>query len=105
MHDRGAREGRRTMTMTGEQHTGLDLHQLLRVAMRRKMLMLVPWAIALVLGIAAAVLLPPVYFISVTLLLERPQALSGSLSNMVNPFNPDRQADIMRDEVQSTVFL
>src|SRR5262245_59092862 len=95
IHDRHEREGSKPMTMVAEQHHGVDIHQLLRVAMRRKMLLLVPWGIALALGIAAAVLLPPVYFSSVTLLLERPQTLSGSLSNMVNPFNPDRQADIM----------
>ncbi len=79
--------------------------EILRVLVRRKKMLLVPWAIALALGVAAALLLPPVYMSNVTMLLERPQALSGSLNNMVNPMDPDRQADLMRDQVQSTVFL
>jgi len=79
--------------------------EILRILSRRKRMLIVPWLIAIALGVAAALLLPPVYMSNVTLLLERPQVLSGSLNNMVNPVDPERQADIMRDQVQSSVFL
>jgi uncharacterized protein involved in exopolysaccharide biosynthesis len=79
--------------------------EILRILSRRKRMLIVPWLIAIALGVAAALLLPPVYMSNVTLLLERPQVLSGSLNTMVNPVDPERQADIMRDQVQSSVFL
>jgi capsular exopolysaccharide synthesis family protein len=83
----------------------LDLREVLRLVLRRKVALLAPWGAALVLGTAAALLLPPVYISNVTMLLERPQALSGSLSGMVRPVDPERQAEVMRDQVQSSLFL
>ncbi len=90
---------------TTSDHPSLDLRELLRVLARRKLMLGVPWAIALAIGIAAAVLLPPIYFSNVTMVLEQPQALSQALGGLVTAGNPERQADIMRDEVQSTSFL
>jgi len=83
----------------------MQLTDLLRMVLRRKVLLFVPWVCALGLGIAMAFLLPPVYFSTVTLLLERPQQVTGALANMVNPFDPEKQAATMRDQVQSTSFL
>jgi succinoglycan biosynthesis transport protein ExoP len=83
----------------------LDLGDLLRVAGRRKLLLMVPWLAAILIGVAAALLLPSVYFSNTSLLLERPQSLSSSLSGMVNPISPERQAEVMRDQVQSSSFL
>jgi len=85
--------------------TPLEPRELLRVLARRKLLLLLPWGIAITLGVLAAVLLPPVYMSNVTMLLERPQALNGALGGVVNPLDPERQADLMRDQVQSSVFL
>lgn len=86
--------------------TPLDLREMLRVIVRRKWLLLLPWGIAVVAGVAAAFLLPPIYFSSVTLLLERPQSLSGALGGMVNGReNPDQQAEVMREQVGSSLFL
>lgn len=83
----------------------VDLREILRVLARRKLLLAAPWGLALALGIAAAVLLPPIYFSDVTMLLEQPQALSGALGGLVTAGNPERQADVMRDQVQSSGFL
>jgi len=81
-----------------------DPRQLLRVLMRRRLLLLGPWLAALALGVAAAVLLPPVYVSTVTLLMERPQ-LNGPLGGMVHGIDPAQQAEIMREQVQSSLFL
>jgi capsular exopolysaccharide synthesis family protein len=83
----------------------VHVSDLIRILSRRKILLLTPWIMAVGLGVAAGILLPPVYSSSVTLLLERPQELSGALSNMVNAFDPERQAANMREQVQSTLFL
>src|SRR5207344_1076303 len=83
----------------------LDLGDLIRVARRRTLLLVVPWLAAVLIGVAAALLLPSVYFSNTSLLLERPQSLSSSLSGMVNPISPERQAEVMRDQVQSSSFL
>ncbi len=83
----------------------LDLRQILRVLMRRKLLLVLPWGVALAAGVAAVLLLKPIYFSSVTLMLERPQNLSGPLSGMVGARNPEQQAEVMREQVQSSLFL
>ncbi len=84
----------------------LDLRQVLRVMMRRKWLVLLPWAVALGVGVALAFLLKPIYFSTVTLMLERPRALGGALGGMVGGgINADQQADVMRQQIGSTPFL
>src|SRR5512143_5019 len=84
----------------------LDLRQFVRVLTRRKWLLLLPWGAAVVLGVAAAFLLKPVYVSSVTLALERPQAMAGPLGQMLGGrVDAEQQADVMRQQVQSTPFL
>lgn len=83
----------------------LDLRQIVRVLLRRKLLLLLPWAVAVAAGVSAAFLLEPIYFSNVTLMLERPQSLSGPLGGMVGARNPEQQAEIMREQVQSSLFL
>src|SRR5262245_60581116 len=83
----------------------VDFRVVLRTLTRRKLLLLAPWAIAIVIGLAAAFLLKPIYFSTVTLLLARPQSLSGPLGGMVNGGNPEQQAEFMREQVQNTLFL
>ncbi len=78
---------------------------LARMFARRKVLLLTPWLIAAGLGVAAAMLLPPVYSSNVTMLLERPQSMGGSLGGMISAFDPERQVGVMRDQVSSTTFL
>lgn len=90
------------MTTGGGQN--FDPRELLRVLMRRRLLLLGPWLAAVAIGVAAALLLPPVYVSSVTLLMERPQ-LSGPLGGMVRGIDPAQQAEIMREQVQSSLFL
>ena len=86
--------------------TALDLRQLTRVLLRRKWLLLLPWFAAVVVGVAAAFLLRPVYVSQVTLMLEQPQTLSGPLGGMVGGgVSADQQAEVMRQQVQSTPFL
>src|SRR5213593_2864637 len=82
-----------------------DLRETWRVLMRRKVLMLVPWSAAVLGGATLAFLLKPIYFSGVTLLLERPQALSGALGGMVSSIGPEQQAEVMREQVQSSLFL
>jgi polysaccharide biosynthesis transport protein len=84
----------------------LDLRQIFRVLMRRRWLLLLPWTAAIVAGVAAAFLLRPIYFSQVTMMLERPQQLAGDLGAMVGSgTSPDQQAEVMRQQVQSSTFL
>lgn len=83
----------------------LDLRELLRVVWRRRLLLAGPWLVAIVVGVAASLLLPPIYESSVTLVLERPSALPENLSGMVATVSPAGQAEIMREQVKSSVFL
>jgi capsular exopolysaccharide synthesis family protein len=84
----------------------LDVNQLLRVVARRKWLLIVPWTVAFIGGAAAAFLLPPIYFSQVTMLLEHPRQLSGPLGGMVGGGGTaDQQAEVMREQVQSSLFL
>ncbi len=82
----------------------LDVQDLLRLILRRRWLLILPWGVAVVVGLAGALLLPPVFFSSVTLLLERPQQLSGQLSTLGGG-NPEAQAEVMREQVKSSLFL
>lgn len=86
--------------------TPLDAGQILRVALRRRWLLVIPWALATLAGLLAAFLLPPVYFSQVTMLLERPTKLSGPLGGMVGGGSgAEQQAEVMREQVQSSLFL
>src|SRR5262247_3657172 len=92
--------------MTQHASSTIDLREILRVVMRRRLLLLVPWAVAVVAGIAAALLLKPVYFSSVTMMLETGQGLTGKLSEIVgNTRSSETQADVMREQVKSSLFL
>jgi capsular exopolysaccharide synthesis family protein len=82
----------------------VDLGQLLRVMGRRRLLLVIPWAVAVAIGIAAALLLQPVYFSTTVLMLDRGQNMQGPLGAMSGP-DVDQQADIMREQVQSSLFL
>jgi capsular exopolysaccharide synthesis family protein len=83
----------------------LDPAQLVRVMWRRKWLLLLPWITAVAIGVAAAVLLKPVYFSSTTLMLDRGQSMQGPLGSMGGGPDVEQQADIMREQVQSSLFL
>ena len=84
----------------------LDPQELLRIASRRRWLLFGPWAAAILCGIVTAFILRPVYFSSTTLLLEKPVALNGPLGGIVGGTdNTDQQAEVMRDQVQSSLFL
>jgi polysaccharide biosynthesis transport protein len=83
----------------------LDVQEILRMVWRRKLLLIVPWSIALVGGVLAAFLLKPVYFSTTTLVIERGQQFGGRLGEMIPGSHIQDQADIMREQVGSTVFL
>ncbi len=93
------------MSVTPEPAT-LDLRQLIRVLLRRRWLLVLPWIAASLVGVAAAFLLKPVYVSQVTLVLEQPQALTGPLGGMVGGgVSGDQQAEMMRAHLLSTPFL
>jgi len=83
----------------------IDPRQLLRVLLRRKVLLLAPWGVAVAIAAAAAFLLPPIYFSSVMLLLERGSSLGGNLRGMVGSGQSEQKAEVMREVMQSTPFL
>jgi capsular exopolysaccharide synthesis family protein len=84
----------------------LEPGELLRVVLRRKWLLLLPWTVAIIAGVSAAFLLKPIYFSSVTLQFERPQQLSGNLGGIGGGAqSADQQASLMRGQVQSSLFL
>lgn len=86
--------------------TPLDPAELLRLLWRRKWLFLLPWLTAIAIGAAAAFLLRPVYVSSTTLLLDRGQSLPGAMGgNAMGPSDVEQQADIMREQVESSLFL
>ncbi len=87
-------------------HASLDLPQLARMLARRKWLLLLPWAAATLAGVAAAFLLQPIYFSGVKLRLERATKLAGPLGGIVGDGSAaDQQAEVMRSQVQSSLFL
>lgn len=89
-----------------QEASNLDLRQIVHVLGRRRWLLVLPWAGALVVGLAFAFLLPPVYYSTVTMVIQQPQALTQQLGNLVQTGpTPDQQADLMRTQVQSTLFL
>ncbi len=83
----------------------VDPAEMLRVVWRRKWMLIVPWLTALVIGVAAALLLKPVYSSSTVLVLDRGQNLQGPLGNLTPTLEVEQQADIMREQVQSSLFL
>ena len=83
----------------------VDPAELLRVFWRRKWTLIVPWAVALVIGVAAALLLPPVYSSTTVMVLDRGQSMQGPLGNLSPGLEVEQQADIMREQVQSSLFL
>ena len=92
--------------MAGEQEgRPVDLRELARIIWRRRSLLLLPWSVAVLGGVAGAFLLPPVYESSVVLTLERSQSLPGNLGDMVRGPGPEAQADMMREQARSSLFL
>jgi polysaccharide biosynthesis transport protein len=83
----------------------LDTGEMLRVLSRRRWLVALPWLLAVVIGVTAAFVLKPVYFSSTMLLLDRGQALQGPLGAISGGPDVDQQADIMREQIQSSLFL
>lgn len=83
----------------------LDVGELLRVLGRRKWLVALPWLLAVAIGVTAAFLLKPVWFSSTVMLLDRGQALQGPLGAISGGPDVDQQADIMREQIQSSLFL
>jgi uncharacterized protein involved in exopolysaccharide biosynthesis len=84
----------------------LDVRETMRILWRRRMLLIIPWAIATLAGMAGAFLLKPVYVSSVTLMLSRPQQLAGGLNEIGHSnTTPDVQADAMREQAKSSLFL
>lgn len=83
----------------------IDPGELLRTLMRRKWLLLLPWLAAIAIGTAAAFLLKPVYFSNTLMLLDRGQNMQGPLGNISGGPDVEQQADIMREQVQSSLFL
>ncbi|HYM81384.1 MAG TPA: Wzz/FepE/Etk N-terminal domain-containing protein, partial [Candidatus Limnocylindria bacterium] len=86
--------------------TIIDVREIFRVLLRRKLLLFLPWAVAVIAGISAAFLLKPVYFSSVTMVLETAQPISGNLSGIIGSSRgSESQADLMREQVKSSLFL
>jgi uncharacterized protein involved in exopolysaccharide biosynthesis len=83
----------------------VDPAELGRVLWRRKWLLLAPWLTAVLIGVAAALLLKPVYISSTTLMLDRGQAMQGPLGNLGGGPDLQQQGDVMREQVQSSLFL
>jgi polysaccharide biosynthesis transport protein len=86
--------------------TPFDVQEFLHVVLRRKWLLILPWAIAVFAGVAAAFLLRPIYVSSVTLQFQHPQSLGGSLGGISGGAQSiEQQAAVMRGQVQSSLFL
>lgn len=84
----------------------LDLMETFHVFRRRKWIVIIPWAVATLLGAVLAFTLPPVYTSSVSLMFSKPQQLAGKLNDVPSgPVNADAQADVMREQVNSSLFL
>src|SRR2546423_15495256 len=84
----------------------LDLRQVGRVLARRRWLLIGPWLAALAVGVVLAFVLPPIYDSTVTLVIQPPPVLTEGVGNMVRPTTtPEQQADLMRQQGQSTLLL
>ena len=83
----------------------VDPAELGRVLWRRKWLLLAPWTAAVLIGVAAALLLKPVYISGTALMLERGQNMQGPLGNLGGGPDAQQQGDVMREQVQSSLFL
>jgi capsular exopolysaccharide synthesis family protein len=83
----------------------IDPAEMLRMVWRRKWMLVVPWVTAVLIGVAAALLLKPVYTSTTTLVLDRGQSLGGQLAGISPSIEVEQQADIMREQVQSSLFL
>jgi len=83
----------------------VDVAEIRRIMWRRKWLLAGPWLAAVLIGVAAAVLLKPVYFSSTLLMLDRGQSMQGPLGNLGGGLDVQQQGDIMREQVQSSLFL
>src|SRR5262245_9649750 len=84
----------------------LDLLETFHVFRRRKWIVIVPWAVATILGGVLAFTLPPVYTSTVSLMFSKPAPLAGKLNDVPSgPVNADAQADVMREQVNSSLFL
>ncbi len=92
-------------TPPNPENTPLDVGEFFRMLRRRKWFLLLPWLAALAVGVAAAVLLPPVYVSRGRLLLDRGQMLTGPMGQIGNSGTLDDQARIMREQAQTTPFL
>lgn len=87
------------------QQTPVDIGEFGRILWRRKWLLFLPWLVALAIGVAAAFLLRPVYYSTTILLLDRGQSMQGPMGNMQGGLEAEQQADIMKEQVQSSLFL
>jgi len=64
-----------------------------RILWRRKWLLILPWSVALAIGVAAAFLLKLVYYSTTILLLDRGQSMQGPMGNMQGGREAEKQAD------------
>lgn len=83
----------------------LEPRELMRILWRRKWLLLAPWLAAVAIGVAASLLLKPVYFSTTIMVLDRGQNMQGPLGNLAGGLDVEQQADLMREQVQSSLFL
>ena len=94
------------MTPNSSSPASIDVRDIMRIIVRRKWLLIIPWVAALGAGLAGSFLLRPIYVSEVKLVLERPATLAGRLSEAVGAQrNSDAQADVMREQVKSSLFL
>ena len=82
-----------------------DLSEFGRTLWRRKWLLLLPWLTALAVGLLAAFLLKPVYVSHTLMRLDQGQSMQGPMGELSGGGENEQQADIMREQVQSSVFL
>ncbi len=83
----------------------MDLGEMLRMLWRRRWLLVAPWLTAILVAVAAAVLLPPVFVSRAMLVLDRGQSLQGPSGQLTGGSGLDQQAEIMKEQVQSGTFL
>jgi len=94
------------MTEELQPGTPIDLREMLGVLRRRRWLALAPFGIATLAGLVLSLVLPPIYTSSVTLLFEKPQTLGGNLGGVGGgAVDPGSQADVMREQIKSSLFL